>query len=268
MTGRTRGWTGPRPRLLASDIDGTLIDWGAMPSPRVRRALGLVRESGVHVVLATGRSPWNGLDDIAGAVGLVGPQITLQGALVADPFAGTVVRARELADALVAEALDVALTLGLPASVATTEGYRTPSGRVTDPAAWLEGATPVRIFIATDPSAHAQAAAEAQRLLADRASITWGDPSGFDVLSPGTDKGEALGWLAASLGIPMTEVAAVGDAANDRGMLAAAGASVAMAAAGPEIRAVARHVARGPEDDGLVDALAWLFPDLAGRLPD
>lgn len=266
MTGRTRGWTGPRPRLLASDIDGTLIDWGSMPSPGVRRALGIVRDSGVHVVLATGRSPWNGLDAIAGAVGLGGPQITLQGALVADPFAGTIVRARELAAALVGEALDLARTLGLPASVATTEGYRTPTGPVADPAAWLAGATPVRIFIATEPAEHPRVAAEAVRLLAGRASITWGDPSGFDVLSPGTDKGEAIAWLAADLGIPMAEVAAVGDAANDRGMLAAAGASVAMAAAAPEIRAVAGYVARGPEDDGLVDALAWLFPDLAERL--
>jgi len=255
--------SGPRPRLLASDIDGTLIDWGGHPSPAVRRAIAAVRASGVHVVLATGRSPWHDLHEIAGAVGLSGPQITLQGALVADPSDGRVVRAQRIdADRLDA-ILAFAAELGVTASVATTDGYRVIRGTGAAAREGLAGTTPVRVFLPSTPADHPALRREAATRLGDRVAITWGDESGIDLLHPATDKGEALTWLAGELGIPMAEVAAVGDAANDRGMLTAAGSSVAMADAIPEVRAAADIVVRGPHEDGLVDAIAWLFPDLA-----
>ena len=55
MTGKTRWNEGPRPRLLATDIDGTLIAFGSHPTPAVRLAIDLLRESGVIVHLATGQ---------------------------------------------------------------------------------------------------------------------------------------------------------------------------------------------------------------------
>ena len=115
-------------------------------------------------------------------------------------------------------------------------------------------------------STHADLVAAAGRRLGDRLAYTWGDESGIEVLAPGTDKSEALTWVAAGYGIPMAEVAAVGDAANDRGMLRAAGASVAMGGAKPDVRAAASHVTRSAEEDGLVHAIRWLFPDLDHRL--
>ena len=60
----------PRPRLVACDIDGTLLDHLGVLRPAVVRAVGLIQRSGVEVMLATGRSPWTNVPEIAATLGL------------------------------------------------------------------------------------------------------------------------------------------------------------------------------------------------------
>lgn len=266
MTGRTRWNEGPRPRLLATDIDGTLIAFGSHPTPAVRLAISLLMESGVQVICATGRSPWHGLQAIVGAIGISGPQITLHGALIADPVTGEVVRGRPIDPARLEEIVDLAASLGLNPTFGTAEGNRFVLAADQAALAEVRALPTYSAYLPATAATHAELVAAARRRLGDRHAFTWGDESGIEVLAPGTDKSEALAWVAAERGIPMAEVAAVGDAANDMGMLAMAGASVAMGGAKPEVRAVASHVTRSPEEDGLVHAIRWLFPDLDHRL--
>ena len=79
----------PRPRLVATDLDGTLLRSDASLSARTRRALDRVRDSGIEVVVTTGRPP-RALDaGLREAVG--GVAICANGALLYDLDTGTVV---------------------------------------------------------------------------------------------------------------------------------------------------------------------------------
>jgi Cof subfamily protein (haloacid dehalogenase superfamily) len=273
----------PRPRLLACDIDGTILDDDGILRPAVARALATVRASGVDVVLATGRSPWSGIRELAGMLGLAGPQITMQGALVADPASGQVHRLRALPPAVYRDALRFAGELGLDPIVGLLDGHR--AERLADdvlpfvvPAAaggtfrYVEDldslleARPIRLFLPTGPERHRAVRAAARERFDGSASIVWGDLTGVEILAPGTTKGEAIAWLAVARGLDLDEVAAIGDAPNDTEMLRAAGRSAAMGSAPAEVRAVADVVVPPSAADGLIDALAWFFPDLAPRL--
>jgi hydroxymethylpyrimidine pyrophosphatase-like HAD family hydrolase len=86
----------------------------------------------------------------------------------------------------------------------------------------------------------------------------------LEILPVAATKGAALTCLAAHLGVPLARVVAVGDQDNDIEMLAAVGVGLAMPHAPDEVRAVAGHVARAPEDGGLLGSLGELMPQYFG----
>src|ERR1035437_1915310 len=87
--------SGQPPRLLAIDLDGTLLDPNGLVRPVVRDAIATVREAGATVVLATGRSPM-GAERVCLELGLGGPQISMNGAMFGSPITGEVEWARTL----------------------------------------------------------------------------------------------------------------------------------------------------------------------------
>ncbi len=161
----------PRPRLLACDVDGTIVDaHGVLRSP-VRDAIARVSSSGVDVVLVTGRSPWSGVPELAAQLGLLGPHITMQGALISVPATGAIRRLRALHPALYLDALRFADELGLDPVVALLDGHRAerlPDGidflavppadrrrfRYSTDLARLADKGPIRIFLPTGPARH------------------------------------------------------------------------------------------------------------------
>lgn len=272
----------PRPRLLACDIDGTILDDRGRLRPVVREALSAVTRSGVHVVLATGRSPWTGVAELTRILEIGGPQITMQGALIADPVTSAVRRARPLPDDVYRDALDFAGRMGIRplASFLAASGDRLPNGLESyvdgalrsvrlgyeDEAAPNPGDRPMRVLLRTGPERHWSVRLAAAEAFLGRAAVVWSDASAVEILALGTNKGEALAWYAAGRGVALDEVAAVGDAANDIAMLRVAGRSAAMGSAPSEVR-LAADVTVGPSrDDGVVDALRWFFPDLRDEL--
>jgi len=271
----------PRPRLLACDIDGTLLDDRGILPASIRDAIAAIAGSGVEVVLATGRSPWSGIAELTERLGLPGPHITMQGALVSVPATGEVHRLRALAPALYSEAIGFADELGIDAVVALLDGHRaerlpdideffvTPltegrGFRYVEGLERLVDERPIRVFLPTGPERHGAVRRLVVSRFAGRASIVWSDLTGVEILAPGTHKGEAVSWLASTRGISPEEVAAVGDAANDAEMLRGAGWSAAMGSAPPDVRACADIVVPPSRDLGVLDAFAWFFPDLAG----
>lgn len=272
----------PRPRLLAIDIDGTLLDPDGRLRPQVRDGVRRVAASGVHVVLATGRAPWDGIADLASVLGLAGPQITMQGALIADPHTGRIDRLRRLSSAAYLDALRFAGELNLDPVVGLLDGHRAtrlapdvafvttgPDAMRYQVEADLQGlvrAAPVRLFLPTGPLRHRHVRAAAAVWFARQASIVWSDLSGVELLGLGADKGSAVAWLAGRHGISRDEVEAVGDAPNDMAMLRWAGRSAAMGSAPDEVADLVEAVVPPSGADGLLVALAGFFPDLAGDL--
>lgn len=272
----------PRPRLLACDIDGTLVDPHGVLRDVVREAVALVAASGVEVVLVTGRSPWSGVTELTARLGLPGPHITMQGGLISVPATGTVHRVRALPARLYLDALRFADECGLDPVVALLDGHRAerladgidflavPQAersrfRYATDLARLVDEGPIRVFLPTGPARHRPVRLAAQEIFAGRASVVWSDLTGIEFLAPGIHKGEAVTWLAAARGIGLDEVAAVGDGQNDVAMLRIAGRSAAMGGAPAEVRLAADIVVPTSDDDGVLDALEWFFPDLRLR---
>jgi hydroxymethylpyrimidine pyrophosphatase-like HAD family hydrolase len=269
--------------MLAVDIDGTLLDERGVLRPTVRDALATVSASGVQIMLATGRSPWDGVAEIAANLGLDGPQITMQGALISDPATGGIRRLRALPPDVYLEAISFARELGVDPIATLLDGHRAeqipedfdgfwlahdgPGRLIGEPdLAALASETPIRLFLPTGLNRHWSVRLAAAERFLGRAAVVWSDMTGIELLAPGTSKGEAVAWLAAGRGISLDEVAAVGDAANDKELLRMAGRSAAMGSATPDVRDAADITVRASSDDGLIDALRWFFPDLADEL--
>jgi hydroxymethylpyrimidine pyrophosphatase-like HAD family hydrolase len=217
----------------------------------------------------------------------------MQGALVSVPATGDVHRLRPIPTALYREAIRFADELGLDPIVGLLDGHRAerlPDGlelfatpladslrfqyvedleRLGHEGPFGEGPLherPVRVFLPTGPERHGSVRRRALAHFAGRASIVWSDMTGIEILAPGTNKGDAVTWLAASHGIAPGEVAAVGDAANDMEMLQWAGRSAAMGTAPGEVRRCADLVVPPSDELGVLDAFAWFFPDLAPEI--
>jgi Cof subfamily protein (haloacid dehalogenase superfamily) len=271
------------PRLLACDLDGTLLDETGAVRPTVKAAIDAVKSAGVEVVLATGRNPW-AVAETARILDLPGPHIVMNGGAYMSPITGEVVWTRTLDPDLVADALAFARWFGAAPLLGFLQGHASqrdgresavvpdfavgPRLRHVDSLDALADLGPIRIYVPTEPRDHARAVAEATDWFRGRASIVYGDEFGLEIMAPNTNKGEALRAVAASMGIARDRVAAMGDAPNDREMLAFAGRSAvllpgpgSLQTRAPALRGVTRVVPSSAED-GAVVAIRQFFPDL------
>jgi hydroxymethylpyrimidine pyrophosphatase-like HAD family hydrolase len=256
-------------RLVALDIDGTLVGQdGKVPSGTVA-ALDLVRAAGHHVVLASGRSLM-GLRPIATRLGLVrGFAVCSNGALTVrlDPNAptGYVVDEVRLFDP--GPAIRRALNLTPTVRIGVEEighGWRvnTPfdPGLVNGPQKQVSladlSATQVSRVALHSPDIRQHVEA----LGTTGATVTPAGPDWLDLTAPGSSKAAALEAIRTRLGVPAAQTVAVGDGVNDLEMLAWAARSVAMGHAPAVVRAAADEVTGAIEQDGAVAVLHSLLP--------
>lgn len=269
--------TEPFVRLLVADLDGTLLAPGGILSDRVRDAVATLTGAGVRVVLASGRVP-HAMRRICGVLGLSGPQIAMQGSLVADPETEEVLASWPLSRGDVLEHLAFARSVGAQPLLCLQAGFLTESmspevealfapydeplpAIVPDLASRADDAI-VKTFLYTPPGTYDAVWGAAHAHFGGRYTITSGDEHSVELLHPEASKGGALRVVAAHFGVPLARTAAIGDGRNDILMLQAAGRSAAMAQARPEVRDAADVVVPGNLEDGAVEAIAWFFPEL------
>jgi Cof subfamily protein (haloacid dehalogenase superfamily) len=272
---------GQEPLLLACDVDGTLVGPSRVVSDATRAAIAAVQARGTTVVLASGRMP-SALLELCRTLRLDGPQITMQGAHIASPLSGDVVSSWTLGAAEVSAHLEFARQRGVPVLLyypdrITSEAFSQEIADLTvvfdepipdvvgDLRAWVDS-RPVKTFFVTGLERHDEIAADARAAFGDRATITWGDERSVELLPHGVSKGAALRLLADTLGVDLARVAAVGDGHNDIAMFEAAGSSVAVSRAAPDVRAAAT-MALPAADDAFPLVIERLFPSLRGRAP-
>jgi len=264
-----------RPRIVAIDLDGTLLPATKRLTPRAREAVRAVRAAGVEVVLATGKT-FHLAAGYAGELGLAGPLIALDGSLVREwPGGETIVstgipagRAREVLARIAAHDLRTFLTDGtdrflIDAELGSWEGFLSAySDRATPAAAPGDAAAGDPFFVAAlgayDEVLRGEVALrdfheDGLRVF----TAEFREPGvGLLVVKPRTHKGAALSFVAERLGIPREETAAIGDWRNDVEMIEWAGVGVAMADAHPEVLAVADVVL--PDDCESDGVARWL----------
>jgi len=259
-------------RVVATDLDGTIVRTDGEISSRTRTALGAAEAAGALVVIVTGRPPrW--LDGIADATGHHGVAICANGALVYDLHSQHVVEAHplsvEVARDLVAE-LRAAIP-GLGFAVETVEkgfahepGYRprwtVTEAPVADVDALLSGSLVKLLARHEDLGSDELLAAATAAVGVEKATLTHSSRDGLlEISAAGVSKATTLAALCVEHGHGAEHVVAFGDMPNDLPMLAWAGHSVAVANAHPDVLAAVDEVTASNDDDGVALVLERLF---------
>ena len=247
-------------RLVATDLDGTLLDNTGKISPRTASALRHATRTGAVIVVATGR-PLRALSPLRD-MGFTGTVIAQNGAVLYDLGAGRR-RVRGVIDPVSLRDFVRELSETVPGvQIAvqtldeTGEGFFADEGFPLDGYARLDRKSMVRFRIARallwhpGPSVHLSDIADA--LARGRVHITRSRADGLvEVSASGVNKGAALADLAGTLGIDRKSVIAFGDMPNDREMLEWAGTGVAMKNAESSVFTVADATTGSNEEDGV-----------------
>ncbi|MFJ9865519.1 HAD hydrolase family protein [Streptomyces sp. NPDC101165] len=261
------------PRLIATDLDGTLLRDDKSVSPRTVAALAAAEAAGIEVFFVTGR-PARWMNVVSDHVHGHGLAICGNGAAVVDlhggPGAHRFVKVRELAreNALDAVRLLRDAVPGTVFAVEQTYGFHQEPAypklhmEIPDnllPAEVLLAADgpdadqPVLKILAYHPDLDPDAFLTFARLaVGDRANVTRSSPSALLELSgPDVSKASTLALCCAERGITPEEVVAFGDMPNDVEMLTWAGQSYAMGNAHPDVVAAASGRTVANNDDGV-----------------
>lgn len=267
------------PRLVASDVDGTLLGHDETASARTRTVLGRMAEAGVPLVLATGRPPrW--VPMVCDAIGLRGLCVAANGAVLYDAAADRVLDAATLGRAELAEVV-AGVRAAVPGCGLAVErvgsgafdrpreqflsepAYRHawphPDDTRVDPDELLRA--PVVKVLARHPTRSSDAMAAAVREhVGHLVDVTFSASGGLvECSATGVTKARGLALAAQRLGVEAVDVVAFGDMPNDLDMLGWAGHGVAVANAHPTVLAAADEVVGSNLDDGVASVLERWF---------
>lgn len=258
-------------KLIATDLDGTLLRNDRTVSPRTLKALRAATEAGAEVVFVTARPPR--FVDALGT-GLAGTAVCSNGAIVYDIGSRSVVRSRPLA-AAAARKVVAALRAVVPSvGFGTETGHhlryepsyllRMPEDAAAErPVAALGDLWEVPFVKLLAYSAHHSAdfmLTAAESVAAGAAQFTHSGGHGLlEVSALGVGKAGTLAELCAERGITAADVVAFGDMPNDLTILRWAGIGYAMGNAHQAVLAAADRRTLGNEEDGVAVALEDLL---------
>jgi len=261
----------PDIRLIAIDLDKTLLDESLRVPERNREALTAAAERGVTVAIATGRTH-SSAARFARELGIDAPVISYNGAMVRradDPEPMRHVRldadlAAEIVELLVHQMTDFVYFLDEQLYVQRYDhwahGYLARTGDQPCVAGDLRrfaGATPTKLLLLGTPEQTRARHAFFTDRYVGRIYATISLPEYMEILNPQATKATALRWLADHLGVPMECTMALGDSLNDLEMIRAAGVGVFMPFADEELRAEADFVPSDPVG-GVAEAVETL----------
>ena len=268
-------------RLLAIDIDGTLLNTKGRVPPANLDAIDRAAARGVRIVIATGRSFYFALQ----ALGELPDDITLlvyNGAIARSRAGETLLRrllpqavARQVLEATIKWRPDTACVFDRPLagqlvydrmdwSYPNRSGFKRRNAAIIQAVDRLEDAVnedPVQVTFNGGVqtmraiSSHLAAHQVAPHLEVTLTEYPHRDFSMVDVCGAGITKGSGLAALAGQFGVAQDEVMAVGDNHNDRDMLEWAGVGVVMGNAEPQLRRPGLHVTGTNDDAGLAQAI-------------
>lgn len=268
------------PALIATDVDGTLLDDDEKITGRTRAAVLAAVDSGTRLVLATGRPPrW--VHPVVDALGFAPMAVCANGAVIYNPETDRIVSARTLSADVLGEVAEIALRAIPGAGLAVERVGRSAHDAATpqfvsSPGyehAWLNpdntevsfedllSAPAIKLLIRKAGASSAEMAAELSKHVGLQGDITYSTNNGLIEIVPlGVSKATGVEELARPHEIAAEDVVAFGDMPNDVPMLNWAGLGVAMGNAHPEAVAAADEVTAANTDDGVARVLErwWL----------
>ena len=257
-----------RPKLVALDIDGTIVDHDGVMPAAVRTAVLQAVAAGAQVVLATGRS-WHGTLPVFEELGLPpGPSVSSNGAVTVHYPPQELVKVITFDPSQVIAKVEELAPGTLIAVEEVGRGYRLsgrfPDGDLTGEMVVEDVASlssrPVTRIILRDPHGSDQDLLRlAERLGLHGVTYFVGWSAWLDIAPAGANKAAALADVAAGLGLGAADVLALGDGRNDIEMLRWAGRGVALGDAPAEVQDAADHVTGLFSEGGTVSELQRWF---------
>jgi Cof subfamily protein (haloacid dehalogenase superfamily) len=275
------GW---RPKVVATDLDGTLLNSAGEVTPRTRAALEASWDAGIPVVGVTGRGP-RLLDSVRVALDGRGIAVLAQGGFVVDlernevlrtvglprdQAAAVIARIEEVAGDLVIAVEDAAEQSEISGPLRVQHGFNWP---YPEPAHLLprhevlpEGAV-LKAFLRSSTIGQDQLLALAKQVTDPaQAEVTHAGLGFIEVLPPGITKASGLAIALERYGVGFGDVLVFGDMPNDLPMIAAVadagGRAVAVANAHPAVRAATSGVTSGHDADGVARYLEAVLGDV------
>lgn len=262
------------PRLIAIDLDGTLLDPTGMLTPRSAAALQAMAAAGVIVVFATGRPPFVATREVEAAGSGVHFGVMANGTVICSLPDGEVLFSTSFGVELAREAI-VRMRAVDPAfgfALATDRGFAAEPGFFERMPVHAGGVSVPDALVGHDD------AVDAIKLLAFHPTLTAHDlltrlpailgpglavchlgADAVEIAPAGADKGVGLRWLCDHLAIAADEVVVFGDEVNDLPMFGWAGRRVAVGNAHPSVLAAADEVTAANADDGVARYLEALL---------
>ncbi len=257
-------------KLLATDLDGTLLQSGKPVSEANIAAAQAAAKAGTVVTIATGRM-FKAALPVAEALGLDVPIITYNGALIKST-SGKVYYEHYLEEDICRRLADFCAARNwYLQSYSDDELYYSDFGvfakryELSQKVIGKEiGYAGIRekvskmykmLIITSGPEVTREWMAELEAEFGDSIAMTQSTPDFIEIIAPGVSKAAGLTKLAEIMGFDISETMAIGDANNDLPMLQAAGFSVAMGNAGEAIKAVTDAVTGNCEEDGWAQAV-------------
>lgn len=277
--GRVNGTSTTAPRIIAVDIDGTLLSTSGTVLPGTRAEFARARDAGATIVLASGR-PVVGLQVLAEKV-----RLDTDGCVLVGGNGSRSVRA-DTADVVARHGLEFELTARIaklaaqhdivvmmceddalivdrpdePQVVFEAEGNGQRVRAVPDLTALTADEIDVdKILMYADPARLRAFSEVFDAEFAGQVEYSFSAPFYFEATAKGVDKGSALVAVAQALGVTAAEAVAFGDNGNDLPMLQAAGLGVAMANGAAAVRAAADRVTASNDEEGIAEVLMELY---------
>ena len=264
-------------RLIASDIDDTLLDSHAALTPRTLAALKAAMAAGCRIALSSGRMP-EAMHALAEEIGVNAPMVLFNGALIYDHRTEEILHAQLLSYELSMRLVRALEDMGMYVQLYPGRGYY--CSEVTDAtrayaaqihvapnpvhmpmSRWLEAhpSGMQKLLVIDTPEGADRARAALEAAFPGGAVFLKSKPHYLEISPEGVDKGAGLRWLWEHLGLRREEVMAFGDGQNDAPMLAAAGTGCAVQNACPESLASADVIAPPNTEDGVAQVIEdWL----------
>ena len=275
-----------RYRLLAVDIDGTLVNSEHELTAGTRAALLRAKQAGIEIVLATGRR-YSRVLPLVEPLELNVPLVTASGALIKQPLDHRTLYQARFRPGTLQACLEIVSAAGYQ-SVLYADTYdqgfdyycESIDSEQAELAEFLRmnaGCERVDSKLMSDPPPgifSGFAIGTREQMLRLQAELERKLPAqlyvhvlrsprytGFmcEIAPFGVSKWTGVSWLAEAWGVRAEEICAVGDDVNDIPMIRAAGLGVAMGNALEEVKAAADRVAPGHDDEGLVQVVDWLL---------
>jgi len=265
-------------KLVAVDIDGTLVNNQKEITPEVFSAVQDAKAAGVKIVIATGR-PIAGVKKLLEELKLNQPGnyvVTFNGGLVQDTVTGEELIKETLT---YDDYLDIELLgrkLGVHMHAITKDGIYTANRNIGKYTVYESNLVNMPIFYRTpeemadkeivkcmyvdEPEILDAAIAKLPPELAEKYTLVKSAPFYLEIVKKTVNKGAAILHLAEKLGLSKEQTMAIGDEENDRAMLEAVGSPVVMENGREELKKIAKYITKSNEESGVAHAIReWVL---------